>query len=95
VRAARPELIAVVPVLQREVVHEHLLPDDVYRGLLDGSLGYRVVVAARTRPLLAYAPVPAVNPPVLLFARDDVAAREGRAAGPGRVRLPDGWPRPR
>jgi cytosine/adenosine deaminase-related metal-dependent hydrolase len=83
-----PQFILVIPQLLSEPVHEWSLPDSVFRGLMDGSLGYDQVLAIQTpaifpRPLRV---APAVNPPLRLFARQDVATR---LPGPVRVELPD------
>jgi len=86
--AEAPQFIIVVPQLVSELEHEWNVPDSLFKGLMDGSLGYQQVLAIQTpalfpRPLLV---APAVNPPVRLFARTDLA---GRIPGPVQVGLPD------
>jgi hypothetical protein len=72
----RPEFVTVIPILRLEKEHEHFLLPDAYQGLLDGSLGYcRVLDLQRTPSLFADRPIPYANPPVQVFARQDIAPR--------------------
>jgi hypothetical protein len=71
-----PEFITVIPVLRGEDTHEHLLPDEVFDDLVNGTLGYREVLDTRTPSLLAgIGDISYVNPRVRVFARADVARR--------------------
>ncbi len=86
-----PAFIVSVPQQITEPVHEWVVPDSTFGRLLDGSLGYRQVLAIQAkalfpRPLLVSS---FVNPPVRVFARNDVAERLRDQV---RVELPD--PRP-
>lgn len=83
-----PQFIIVIPQLHTEPIHEWSVPDSLFRALLDGSAGYAQVLAIQT-PALFPRPrnvAPGVNPPVRVFARQDML---GRLAGPARIELPD------
>ena len=72
-----PMFLFSIPTHETESVHERQLNERVFQGLLDGSLGYQQVVGFMTpalwpRPLLS---APQVNPPVRVFARNDVVSR--------------------
>lgn len=74
---SRPQFIIVAPQQILEPVHEWILPDSAYAKLMDGSYGYRQVLAIQTRGLWTRPLLVAsfVNPPVRVFAREDVAQR--------------------
>lgn len=65
-----PDIILVIPQQRFEAVHEWTLPDTIFRGLKDGSLGYRPVLFLQTRSLFSRRPIPFVNPSVRVFARE-------------------------
>ena len=74
---ATPQFLIVVPQQVTESDHEWSLPDSTFRGLLDGSSGYKQVYVNQTpslfpRPLLVAS---TVNPQVRVFARADIASR--------------------
>lgn len=71
----RPEFVTVIPVLRLETHREHLLSEEVYRALRDGTLGYAQVLAIQTPPLFSRRPIPIVNPPVKVFVWKDLLAR--------------------
>jgi hypothetical protein len=94
VREDRPEFIAIIPqdinpnrerVEWREGLSSVIapLPPDVFEGLVDESLGYRLVARFQSprllpwleRPFLSYS---SVNPPVQIFERLDRAAGMAR-----------------
>jgi 4-amino-4-deoxy-L-arabinose transferase-like glycosyltransferase len=69
--AQAPEFVIVSPQQHFEMVHEWSVPEQVYRALEDGSLGYQRVLRVQTRSLFSTRPVPFVNPPVQVFVRND------------------------
>ncbi|MDQ3698119.1 MAG: glycosyltransferase family 39 protein [Gemmatimonadota bacterium] len=72
-----PQFIIVAPQQVVEPVHEWILPDSSFAKLMDGSFGYQQVLAVQTRSLWTrpLQVVSFVNPPVRVFAREDVARR--------------------
>jgi hypothetical protein len=81
-RARRPELIILLPDHSSlpGAPHNITCPPEVYRGLLQGTYGYRLAVAFETPPLFPWVRRPAldypsVNPPVLIFARVEAPPR--------------------
>jgi len=83
-----PMFLFTIPTQDIEINHEKQLTERVFQGLLDGSLGYQQVLGFMTpalwpRPRLA---APQVNPPVRVFARNDVVSR---LVDPPRNNLPD------
>jgi hypothetical protein len=66
-----PEFVIIIPQQIFEPVHEHSIPEHVYRSLADGSMGYVKVRHLRTRSLFESHPVTFVNPKVELYARRD------------------------
>jgi hypothetical protein len=70
----RPEFFLVMPVHRGEVAHEHLIPDSVYEGLRDGSLGYTAVLDIPKTYLFDIGRFTYVDPPVTVFVRTDVRA---------------------
>ncbi|MDZ4674393.1 MAG: hypothetical protein SGI84_08060 [Gemmatimonadota bacterium] len=83
-----PAFLIVIPQRESELVHEWNLPAEVFDQLVAGTRGYQQVYAHQTRALFSrpMGLAPAVNPPVRIFARDDVAAR---LPGPRILTLPD------
>jgi hypothetical protein len=84
----RPAFIVSIPQLITESVHEWSVPDAVFASLFDESSGYQQVLAIQSaalwpRPMLVAS---FVNPPVRIFARNDVVPR---LRGPSRIELPD------
>ena len=85
----RPEFILLLPdhSSQPGEPYNVTLPPSVYDDLLQGQLGYRLVALFETPALLPWVQRPAldypsVNPPVRIFARDDLArelAQKGSA----------------
>ena len=75
-----PEMVLVIPQQHFETDREWTLPPEVFGALEDGSLGYRLVLHHRTRPLFAERPVPFVNPTVRRY----VQARHPAASGVDR-----------
>ncbi len=69
--ASLPEFVMVVPVQRFESIHEFSLPETTFRALEDGSLGYRLMYAARTPSWFADRPLTVVNPPVRIYVRRD------------------------
>jgi hypothetical protein len=69
--AQAPEFVILSPQQHFEMVHEWSVPEQVYRALEDGSLGYQRVLRVQTRSLFSTRPVPFVNPPVQVFVRND------------------------
>jgi len=74
---ARPEFVVVVPVQPHERDHEFTMPDSIYRGLVNGSMGYRRVAAFRTPSLFSKPVITFVNPSVQIFAREDYWSQAG------------------
>jgi hypothetical protein len=68
---ALPEFVVVVPVQPHEKDHEFTMPESIYRGLVDGSTGYRPVAALRTPSLFRKPVITFVNPTVQIFVRED------------------------
>jgi hypothetical protein len=80
-----PDFVVIIPQQHFEEDHEFTLSPTVYRGLIDGSLGYRRLAYLHTRSLFSRRPVPFVNPPVQLFGRDQrgvAGAEQGVADQP-------------
>ncbi len=89
-----PPFIIVIPQQVAEVQHEWNVPDTIFTALLDGTRGYRQVLAIQS-PALFPRPrytVPFVNAPVRVFARNDMA---DRLTGVRRIDLPPRVPTPR
>jgi hypothetical protein len=78
---ARPEFVVVVPVQPHEKDHEFTMPESIYRGLVDGSTGYRHVAALRTPSLFRKPVITFVNPTVQIFVREDHWTRAAARAG--------------
>lgn len=83
-RARQPDFIILVPDHSSPpgVPHNITCPPEIYRGLLDGALGYRLAAQFETPPLLPWVrrprlDYPSVNPPVRIFS--PVAAPPGGA----------------
>ncbi|MBI2833648.1 MAG: glycosyltransferase family 39 protein [Acidobacteria bacterium] len=74
IERTRPEFITVIPFQEGEVEHEWLLDPGTYRRLVDGSLGYQLMLAIRTPGLFTETTLP-VNPRVKVFVRKDITAR--------------------
>jgi hypothetical protein len=72
-----PEFVVLYPYLwfPSEPEHEPNLPEQDYRALRDGSLGYQQVLRVHNARLFERRPLPFVNPLVQVFARKDVMAR--------------------
>ena len=86
--SAVPMFLFVIPRQLNESVHERSMSDSTFARLLDGSLGYQQVLAIQTaalwpRPMRVS---PQVNPPVRVFARQDIVPR---LLDPPRIVLPD------
>jgi hypothetical protein len=69
-----PEFVVIIPQQHFEETHEWNIPAGIYERLIEGDLGYRLVYQSQTRGLSSRRPVPFVNPPVKVFARNDRAA---------------------
>lgn len=85
---APPAFLISIPQLRTEPVHEISVTDDAFMRLFDPASGYQQVYAGQTaalwpRPLQT---ATFVNPPVRIFARNDVVAR---LREPPRIALPD------
>lgn len=81
-----PMFLFSVPTQVNEPIHARQITERVFRGLVNGSLGYQQVFGFMTpalwpRPLLA---APQVNPPIRVFARNDVVSR---LVDPPRINL--------
>lgn len=86
--APPPEFIISIPQLRSETVHEISITDAAFARLFDPASGYQQVYAGQT-PALWPRPLQTatfVNPPVRIFARNDVVAR---LREPPRIGLPD------
>ena len=87
----RPEVILVIPEdtderrhrvewrVGRHSVVPPAVPDSVFAGLADGSLGYRLVAQFQSPRLMPWLPRPflsygTVNPPIQILVREDRAA---------------------
>jgi 4-amino-4-deoxy-L-arabinose transferase-like glycosyltransferase len=72
-----PEFVILIPfeLFPSELEHEPNLSEPDYRALRAGTLGYHEVVQAQAPRLFYKRPIPFVNPPVQLFARNDVLER--------------------
>lgn len=73
----RPAFIVVIPQQSFEGAHEWQLDDATFAALLDGKAGYLPVFAAHGPTIFPHRPITFVNPPVLAFARRDVAEARG------------------
>lgn len=82
----RPEFVLVIPQQPFEPVHEWTLADAAFDSLMDGTRGYQQVYAAQSPTWFPSRPVTFVNPPVRVFARNDVA---GRVEAQQQIQLPD------
>lgn len=72
-----PQFLIVIPQRESEPVHEWNLPAEIFAELMAGTRGYQQVYAHQAGALFSrpMGLAPAVNPPVRIFARDDIAAR--------------------
>ncbi|MFN7978717.1 MAG: hypothetical protein U0P30_11300 [Vicinamibacterales bacterium] len=70
--AERPEWFVSMPLEDYEHAHEDGLADDDFAALMDGRLGYRLAATIQTPPWFDRRPATFVNPPIRIFAREDV-----------------------
>lgn len=86
--APPPEFLVSIPQLRSERAHEISIDDAAFARLFDPASGYQQVYAGQTRALWPRPLQTAtfVNPPVRIFARNDVVAR---LREPPRIGLPD------
>ncbi len=72
--AMRPAFLLSLPLEDFEIDHEEALPPELFAQLKSGALGYRQVAVIQAPRWFERRPATFVNPPIRIFAREDLAA---------------------
>lgn len=83
-RTVRPAFVMSIPLEDFEIDHEGALPPALFTQLMSGAIGYREVALVQAPAWFPRRPATFVNPPIRMFARDDVIAERPALRPTGR-----------